>query len=685
MSANSAKKVVRPKTKPADKKTFDKILEDTDVAKAPDVKIVDEKQILNHLKQECTHRNTYSYNRIASTGCVTACQLIIQGISGGQKFSEDLISTFIKRTIEPAHTSHYYRQYTCVAKIPKIIENAICNLVQTSIPSDDNLLKILSSSALDKCFHNLVNLNPNFNKFSDKFIKDAISNRFEHSCSTKDEAELIDAIFNNCDMASNLSDVVKCRNKTMNTKMAQFIDKYDGELIQEMMYSTCKSLPYTKDIFRILVSRNLQFDDKALDIVCEFCDDDSLKFVLDESRFMPKRRHFKKLTVSKIYVDDKTYNQRKDNYYYYRNTIVSRYDNGGYNMNRMEIFISYGYKPDYEDVYFGTTNKAEIPNISRFNIKPDKKLLERCWDYDFYPGYKFDCINKDMVELQKTCKTRQKSGISKILSGNKDIVPDRKCMENACTFKNNKPILELLEKKGGKYTVKCIENCAKEFKANDTLLRIISKFKTQHDAEVKEYQDKIKQLENGVVKNEDGLTTVTNNNEDELITVTDESDDIPSQQMESLDASDDENEESDEELITVEASNKADTKTKVKSLDDNLNDEDIDELLDDLGEDNEPQCVDFSKYKLNKPSNLRAKADIPDSYRIHFKKKKGDKMSFINLKKEFLDKIKKNKWYMDGNQQYVDLPKTLRKRLKLDDTSYVSFNDLDSLMYLFYA
>ena len=127
--------------------------------------------------------------------------------------------------------------------------------------------------------------------------------------------------------------------------------------------------------------------------------------------------------------------------------------------------------------------------------------------------------------------------------------------------------------------------------------------------------------------------------------------------------------------------------TKKVTLDDNLNDDDIDELLENMEEENNKEtvkCIDFTKYKLVKPTNLRKKVNIPDKYRVYFKKKKGTQMSFISLKKEFLGNIMKNKWYMDGNQKYISLPNTLMKKLKLDVDSYISFDDIDNVMYLFY-
>ena len=75
---------------------------------------------------------------------------------------------------------------------------------------------------------------------------------------------------------------------------------------------------------------------------------------------------------------------------YYRTTYIP-----GYSREKMELLINNGYVPDYDDVYYGIKHKIEIPDISRFNIKLDKKMLDLCQQLNFYPvTYTFDCIDK---------------------------------------------------------------------------------------------------------------------------------------------------------------------------------------------------------------------------------------------------------------------------------------------------
>ena len=381
-------------------------------------------------------------------------------------------------------------------------------------------------------------------------------------------------------------------------------------------------------------------------------------------------------------------------------------------MDKMEILIHYGYKPDYKDLYFGAQYKAEIPNISRFNIKLDQKLLDKCWDYDFYPKYNFKLVSNEMLQLQQMCDSRAKVKIRNYIKKH-DLKPDRKCMENACKYKNNKEVLDVLVSKGGKYTIKCIENCASQFKANNTLMTIIREFKKHHEENIKRIE-KMEELEEKVRVLEDRLQKVSQQNEKNAkkaldaeaeieakseskskkaspkkqktkkkLTEEEVLNNLKSELMDDLD-------ESDEELITVTKSKKkkgGKKKKGTKSKTEEILDFDDDELEELMGkeEDTGPNIVDFSKYDLQKPTSLRKKEELPKAYRLYFKKKKTDKMSFISLKKELVGKITKNKWYSDDDQKLIDLPKQLKKRLKLDENAYVNFSDMDNLICLFYS
>ena len=59
-------------------------------------------------------------------------------------------------------------------------------------------------------------------------------------------------------------------------------------------------------------------------------------------------------------------------------------------------------------------------------------------------------------------------------------------------------------------------------------------------------------------------------------------------------------------------------------------------------------------------------------------------MSFVSVKKELLNKIKKNEWYNKENEQFIDLPEDLRKKLGIQTEGLINVNDIDKVVTLFY-
>jgi hypothetical protein len=52
--------------------------------------------------------------------------------------------------------------------------------------------------------------------------------------------------------------------------------------------------------------------------------------------------------------------------------------------------------------------------------------------------------NKNQFKLHELCSTRRGAEIKKLLKSDDTLVVDRKCMENACSFANNKAIYDIL-------------------------------------------------------------------------------------------------------------------------------------------------------------------------------------------------------------------------------------------------
>ena len=85
---------------------------------------------------------------------------------------------------------------------------------------------------------------------------------------------------------------------------------------------------------------------------------------------------------------------------------------------------------------------------------------------------------------------------------------------------------------------------------------------------------------------------------------------------------------------------------------------------------------------LTKPTTLRASLTIPPLYATYFNIAQTTKISFINLRYDFIKRLTKNKW--NKNNQFT-IPKTLSTHLTIpNNQTVINITDLDNLLYLFY-
>ena len=243
----------------------------------------------------------------------------------------------------------------------------------------------------------------------------------------------------------------------------------------------------------------------------------------------------------------------------------------------------------------------------------DKKLLELCWDNNFYPSYKFDCIEPELIELQKLCLTKKISEIKKLLRKN-NLVPDRKCMENASAFKNNNQILEYLLAKGGKITLNCVRKCSEQFNANRFLLKLMDEFKVNNEKDIKMLEDKIKLLENKII---------------ELGGDLDENKKTPEATIEEI-----------EELDAIQQP-----------------EDEVDEIVED--EDQSIMNIKMEKENiiLIQQQNKRKKL-IPKKFQKAFELDpiKKNTMSYTDIKNFIIKKINENSWIDKSNKNLIDFP-----------------------------
>jgi hypothetical protein len=625
-------------------------------------KIVPENEIILAMSKKCIHRIYLRTNsQVQPVICDGICGTIFQCLSGGQVFSKTFIKKFYESFCTAMYKGNHYRNHCCLAKNNKVITNSLSNIVTNENLGEDVLKTMILDTTYDNFFINLKQNNKSF-IFSNKLLEYVLVEKFQFDNSTTDSI-LFNTLFPTI-KSEFINELLLCKNKVICTKLAQYIDKYDGIITDTMVVNACKSLPHSMDIVKLLISRGHGINESHFKTVCKYGDIVSIQFILDMTRIKPTSVHFKAIQQTVGYLSNTERIQRMD----WREILPERWVKTPFDVKKAHVLISHGFVPTYNDLYDAIKYKGYIPNIERFKINIDKKFLEKCWDEDFYPPYDFNMVSKEMVMLQKICHSRATKKIQQYLGKQQDIIPDRKCMENACRFKNNTSVLNLLTQKGGNVTIKCIENCANEFKSNDMLKIIIAQFKEMYNKKIETYEAKISNLENKLSLCGKSVTNYGDNHGD--------------------DGYDDNNHESDEELIDV--SNVIKNKSKLKNskiskkvISDAKKNKVI--IVDDNDDGDNVKLVLFSNYNLQRPENPRQKSDVPTPFRTYFHKKKTDKMSFIEIKKDVIQCINKNKWFKDDNQKLINLPTPLKKKLKINANEYVSFSDIDNLITLFYS
>lgn len=448
-------------------------------------------QVISELNYyHCTH--WYGQSR---------CEKVSDTISRCYGDRKLLKSQTLDRYINKICMKSNYEQ-TCITARRDKIRPVIYKIFRKQVPSLHFIKTICVYDEYDNAIAQLED-NDDFIECSQAMIDIIINQKFciinengtiKENFNSNDSVNLINFLFQHTPISCfSIESFCKCKNIYAAQHLVNAIKNFDGELDQKCLYNACTALPESKNVVEILTqTKGLVLDNQCLDIVCRCGNEKAISFILEKGRLPIKREHF--------------------------NILINSVFDSGVNVctkEKMEVLILNGYVPDREDLIETIKRNVEIPGIRRFNIDLDKDILERCWDNDFYPDYEFSCIDPLMVELQKLCMIREIGKIRAFCKKNK-LVPDRKCMENACSFKTNAPIYEYLKSIGGKPTLKCIQRSSKECKANflkqiiDDYMEVHLKEKDEKDVIIQNLQNELAQLKklNGDDKN------IQNNTED---------------------------------------------------------------------------------------------------------------------------------------------------------------------------
>ena len=132
----------------------------------------------------------------------------------------------------------------------------------------------------------------------------------------------------------------------------------------------------------------------------------------------------------------------------------------------IDILVKHGYKITKDDVIFCLEYNSFINNVDN-HITLDLSIWEACSKHKYYP-YDLKNITPSVKILETEClrQSALKSITQIIKAGTK---PNSKCLENACTFKSNVPVVrELITKYKVKPTKQCLINLGKAI-GNSTL------------------------------------------------------------------------------------------------------------------------------------------------------------------------------------------------------------------------
>ncbi len=344
----------------------------------------------------------------------------------------------------------------------------------------------------------------------------------------------------------------------------------------------------------------------------------------------------------------------------------------------IDLLIVYGYKIDYDDVVSALDHYCYINDIKRFDIKFKPEFIEKCTEKNYFPYAGILDIKPSMKCLYLACeKVGNISNVKKLIDSG--MKPDMECLRLACTNKTNKPIVQyLVEQHGLVPDKKCLKNNA-YYLNNATLSYLLEKIPDYtvkqnakpSDDETQENEssstaEKIKKLKQQIKSLQNTLTELG-------IQEVEEAQALELEFQKSLEKNTKENEEIvDEEIVDEEI---VDGET--------VDEETVDEVV-------EAQALPKKTYDIMKlivpegvPKSRRAKCKINNGVLKFFSLKNGSKLSFLEVRKLFVNYVKEKDLYDIDDKTYIKPNKEICKLLRIDKLEhgkYVNFNNFDDFV-----
>ncbi|AYV81423.1 MAG: SWIB/MDM2 domain protein, partial [Harvfovirus sp.] len=387
-------------------------------------------------------------------------------------------------------------------------------------------------------------------------------------------------------------------------------------------------------------------NEKLLVKACDAQNYELIKMFLD-LKILPTKECFKSL----VSADFAKYGRRS---YYYRKTAKNDMDNTN---SLVDLLVSYGFKPDYDDIVIATNNHLKLNNIEMFEIKLDDKFLELCAELNFYP-YKLTDVKPNVKCLELACKKAGNLVAIKTLvkSG---LKPDLACLQAACQMRSNLATIRFIIDQGVVPDFICIRHCAATL-GNKTLSFLLSLYKSDEEQEVAVDDESSESIEDDTSGSPPAL-------------------ELPEDLPEVVIADEISEEEIPEEVIPEEPeepeeSPKKKTKGKIIVKGKAPKNEVVIEEAPLL-----PQTI----VKITKPTKeikLKELYSLNDKLSLLLTNEEGNKMTFLDAKQKLLEYVNKNDLFDKTDKFLIKIDAEINKISGFEVNKYLNFMDFDNFV-----
>jgi len=641
----------------------------------PDQLVDYNEQMMRMMEKQCYHSNHYYYGgqRGDNNVCGQLCDLISVCYSEGIAINAMTFNKFCRYI--SGNTMSYGSDNTCIAKNKARLSGILALLFGSFVPDIKMLGYLMQFTDYDDV-HKFITDNPNFKYLTHEYIEKFVDVRLKNAPDKAvDNDQIARAVLESIDTDNidkkTIDTLLLSKNQLICDKLKIIIDSYSNAkcpLDSKTLDIACHSLPFTKTCINSIVQHKVQFESKHLVTVCMYGNLEAIEFILQQSRLTVTGVHFKAIIDSTMAVaPDKRYGPVT--------RVVQETARNAYSDEKFELLVRYGYVPCKDDIIYSIRKKITIRNVDRFGIDFNEQILKACHEVNFYPPYKFTCVNIDLLRLQQLCRVKNVKNVRDFL-GSHNIVPDEECVRKAAQIRNNDAVYKTLKKFGGTVTYECLKSA--DANCTSFMMDMIRDYGIVNDLNVKKIADlesKVKALESQVLRM----------NIDECA-IFEDGDDLYA-------------------FVDLDSKPKSGSKFKFNS---NCDNSDNSDNSDSIGDDPDTEIVvkgnriikiiENKTIKHNNPNidtlsperilsiqkQGRVQLDIPVKFSQAFGIDKKKKMSYIDMKQYILDKVRKDKWMDKTNPTVINIPAKIAIVLELKGDHTINFADIDRFVCMFY-